>query len=284
MSADMGAPRAFLTPTIAILAVLCALQLLPTAHGFVRQSLILNGSFEYFRHDNYYVSNGLCASSDGNSQYDCANSIGDLYPWWWLYTISFYYNRTGLPCSDGLGCINLHGSETSWPGMPAYSLFSLQPGETYFISYDLGGEVASCATCLGTVTDLRNVSVMVLEQGAPGPFYEAVATLDLTDGRCKFMPVNLTFTAPSTWLEVYFHSLSPLGNCGPLIDNVQMYWLPCLTGTPPVRVHLIYPAIINTDEYCTGQRPSLSSRVCGRLDRHASTERRSDCDHRTNHN
>ena len=130
-----------------------------------------------------------------------------------------------INCTDGRYCLDLNSNGNEPPGSVSMALF-LTAGQPYRFMIDLGALDASCKCESGL--PFRNLSVSVTDTSSSASIRNWTAAIDTS---CRWL-YNLTFdvTVPSSDVTFDIASGNPITPCGPWIDNVRLWWLPCVDG------------------------------------------------------
>lgn len=197
----------------------------------------MNGSFESINRE-LALKLGWCATSPG---YDCSEGLGaGMTPWQVRPAFIDVHNVTEIGCTDGLLCLDLNSNDQNPPGGVTYPL-SLTAGRAYVLIVDVGGGLEPCLPCGTVYYDSRNVTVALYTVTAGtvdmSPYDSHLISVPTpADGAlCRTWQTdqNVVFVAQADSIVLSLSSTLRSTNCGPIIDNVCLYWQACLDGTQP---------------------------------------------------
>lgn len=201
-------------------------------------NLVSNGSFETLQSPAFpntpYAAN--CLQVSNNFPEGCNDGITvDMAPWHIssLVDVRFSNFAAGLPCPSGLACLDLNSFANVPPASITHPL-ALTVGQTYTFQIAIGAVATSC-NCPDTLA-FRNISVSLSAPGASTAFLTKPLSLDVSDQVCRWSNFSFDFVSEASDVLMEIASTMQGTACGPEVDDVRVFWKPCIDGsTPPVN-------------------------------------------------
>ena len=201
-------------------------------------NLVSNGSFETLpplsSPDAPYLANCLNQSPPTNAALSCDDGISvAMVPWHIRDRIDALLGPStapGLPCLDGLACLDLNTLSAYTPGAITHPL-TLTTGQTYSFFISIGAVATICGCPLEV--PVRSINVSFYAAGARDAFSSSPLALNVSDQLCRWGNFSFDFIAAASDVLMDIASTTPSNPCGPMVDAVKIIWKSCIDGSSP---------------------------------------------------